>query len=303
VKFAYQNWQAPAPRYLVLFGDGHADYMDWFETHQPNFILPHCSWIPPLGWGPDDGWFGCVVGDDPFPEVFVGRLPVRSAAGAETVVDKMIGYDSVAVPQEWQKRVTFCASAGSTFQALCQSVAAASPPNFEKDYLFRDNVPDAASLKGDILEALNAGTFLFFYAGHGNVQRWSEYVLHVSDMPSLTNADKLPIMCMLTCLSGYFAVPWKECLAEELLRAADGGAAACIAPTATGYPSEHLILGQEVMRQFFSGATLGQCLGEAKLNCYARGLSESFLRGFCLIGDPATSPRFLPPTPDLLWLY
>ncbi|NQT84992.1 hypothetical protein HQ563_18400, partial [bacterium] len=32
VKFAYQNWQAPAPRYLVLFGDGHADYMDWFET-------------------------------------------------------------------------------------------------------------------------------------------------------------------------------------------------------------------------------------------------------------------------------
>ncbi|NQT82534.1 hypothetical protein HQ563_05900, partial [bacterium] len=207
VKFAYRNWQPPAPRYLVLFGDGHADYMDWFETHEPNFILPHYSWIPPLGWAPDDGWFGCVEGDDPLPEVFVGRFPVRSAAEAETVVDKMIGYDSVAVPQEWQKRVTFCASAGNFFQSICRSIAKGVPPNFERHYLFRDDFPDVASLKEAILNSLNAGTFFFFYAGHGTVERWSEYILHVSDTPSMTNAEKLPIMCILTCLSGYFAVP------------------------------------------------------------------------------------------------
>jgi len=303
VKFAYRNWQPPAPRYLVLFGDGHADYMDWFETHEPNFILPHYSWIPPLGWAPDDGWFGCVEGDDPFPEVFVGRFPVRSAAEAETVVDKMIGYDSVAVPQEWQKRVTFCASAGNFFQSICRSIAKGVPPNFERHYLFRDDFPDVASLKEAILNSLNAGTFFFFYAGHGTVERWSEYILHVSDTPSMTNAEKLPIMCMLTCLSGYFAVPLRECLAEELVRATDGGVAGCIAPTGTNYPSEHLILGQEIIRRFAAGFTLGESLAEAKLSSYARGLSESFLKGFGLIGDPATAPQFVLPTPDLLWLY
>jgi len=302
VRFAYENWEPP-PRYLLLFGDGHGDYMDWYGTHQPNFILPHYSWIPPLGWMPDDDWFGCVKGDDAFAEVSVGRLPVRSLAEGETIVEKIIGYDSVSVPQEWQKKMTFCASAGVTFQAGCQSIAEAAPANFDRLYLFRDDFPNAASMKQGILGALDVGTSVFFYAGHGNVERWLEDVLHVSDMPLFTNAEKLPIMCMLICLSGYFAVPWYECLAEELVRTTDGGTVACIAPTGAAHLSEHLILGQEVLRRICAGVTLGQCLGEAKLNSYTRGLSESFLRGFGLIGDPATSPRFVSPTPDLLWLY
>ncbi len=303
VRFAYENWSSPAPRYLLLFGDGHGDYMDWYGTHQSSFILPHYSWVPPLGWAPDDDWFGCVEGEDAFPEVLVGRVPVRSRAEAEAVVEKIIGYDSIAVPQEWQRRVTFCTSAGSLFEEICRSMAKAVPPNFQRSYLFRDDFSDAATLKQSILESLHAGTFLLFYVGHGNIERWSENVLDVSDVSSLTNADKPPIMCMLTCLSGYFAVPWKECLAEELLRASNGGAVACIAPTGAGYPSEHCILGQEVMRQFFASATLGQCLGEAKLDSYARGLNEASLRGFGLIGDPATAPRSIPSKPDLLWFY
>jgi len=303
VRFAYENWRPPAPRYLLLFGDGHGDYMDWYGTHQPSFILPHYSWVPPLGWAPDDDWFGCVEGDDPLAEVYVGRLPVRSAAEAEAVVDKMITYDSSAVPQQWHKRVTFCAGAGSVFRAMCQSAAGAVPPNFQRLYLFRDDFADAAGLKEGILETLDAGSLLFFYFGHGNVERWSESFFHVSDVPSLSNGERLPVMCMLTCLSGYFAVPWKECLAEELVRTANGGVSACVAPTAANYPSEHLILAQGFARWFFAGATLGQCLAEAKLSCYSRGLSESFLRGFVLIGDPATSPQFVPPTRDLLWLY
>lgn len=300
MKFTYGNWK-PKPTYLLLFGDGHGDYMDWYETHQPNFILPHYSWIPPFGWAPEDDWFGCVDGDDAFAEVAVGRLPVRSQTEAESVVDKVMAYESAAVPQEWQQHVTFCGSAGSTFQAICQSIANGLPLNFESDYLFRDDYPDAGSLKEDIFESLNAGASLFFYVGHGNVERWSESILHTSDVPSLTNAERLPVMCMLTCLTGYFAVPWKECLTEELVRAPNGGAAGCIAPTATGYPSEHVILGQEVVRVLFGGATLGECLRGAKLRCYMRGLRESSLRGFCLIGDPATSARFVLPTPDLIW--
>jgi len=303
VRFAYEHWQPPAPRYLLLFGDGHGDYMDWYGTHQPNFILPHYSWIPPLGWAPDDGWFGCVEGDDPLPEVSVGRLPVRSPAEAAAVADKIASYDSVTVPQEWQRRITFCASSGSLFEAICRSMARAAPPNLERLYLFRDDFPDAAGLREGILGSLDAGTFLFFYVGHGSIERWSESCLHVSDVPFLTNAERLPVMCMLTCLAGYFAVPWKESLAEELVRASNGGAAGCIAPTGTGYPSEHWILGEEIMRRFFAGATLGQCLGDAKAHSYARGLSESFLRGFGLLGDPATALRLAPVTPDLLWFY
>jgi hypothetical protein len=303
VRFAYENWERPAPRYLLLFGDGHGDYMDWVGIHQPNFVLPHYSWVPPLGWAPDDDWFGCVEGDDAFPEVLVGRVPVRSPEEAHAVVEKIIAYDSTAVPQEWLRRVTFCASAGSLFQGMCHSLATAVPPNLQTSYLFRDDFPDAAAMNQSILESLHAGTFLLFYVGHGNIERWSENVLDVSDVPSLTNADKLPIMCMLTCLTGYFAVPWKECLAEELLRASNGGAAACIAPTGTGYPSEHSILGQGIMRRFFASDTIGQCLAEAKLDAYARGLNQSFLRGFGLIGDPAMAAQSVPSTPDLLWFY
>lgn len=302
-KSAYENWQAPAPKYLLLFGDGHGDYMDWFGTHQANFVLPHYSWVPPLGWAPDDDWFGCVKGDDGFPEIFVGRIPVRSAGEAEEAVQKITGYDRVAVPQEWQKRVAFCASAGSVFQSICRSIARGAAPNFHSLYLFRDEYAASVGLKEDIVRTLEEGSSLFFYVGHGNVERWSENVLDVPDVPLLANAERLPIMFMLTCLSGYFAVPWKECLAEELLRATNGGVAGCIAPTATGYPSEHALLGQEIVRWLFTGASLGRCLAEAKLACYARGVSESSLRGFVLLGDPATTPRFVLPTPDLIWFY
>jgi hypothetical protein len=302
-RFAYQSWERPAPQYLVLLGDGHVDYMDWWNTHQPNYILPHYSWIPPLGWGPDDEWFGCVEGDDALPELHVGRLPARSDDEAAALVSKIIDYEAAPVAEEWQKRVTCCASAGDLFEEICQAIAGAGPPNLEAQFLFRDDFPDAGSLKERIVQSLDEGTWLFFYVGHGSVDLWSGSIFHVSDVPSLTNAEKLPIMCMLTCLSGYFSVPWKECLAEELTRAPNGGTVGCIAPTGLGYPSEHLVLSQEIIRRLFSGATLGECLGAAKAASYARGLPESFLKGFGLIGDPATVPLFVPVTPSMLWFY
>ncbi len=71
---AYHEWKKPAPTYILLIGDASTDYRDHWNHGKPNHLPVHLS-TTDLGQTPDDNWYVCVEGDDPLPEMFVGRLP------------------------------------------------------------------------------------------------------------------------------------------------------------------------------------------------------------------------------------
>lgn len=120
-KYAYAKWNS---RFLMLVGDGTLD---------PNGVRRFSGkdWIPalptpgPVGAGEgleitvSDNRFGYVTGnEDPIsapdtnrvvPELMVGRLTVNSVTEANTVIDKIIRYESPQASDDWRRNVLLLA--------------------------------------------------------------------------------------------------------------------------------------------------------------------------------------------------
>jgi hypothetical protein len=48
VRYAYENWPRPAPRYLVLLGDGHYDPRDYLGIHYPLYMPSYLAPTDPF---------------------------------------------------------------------------------------------------------------------------------------------------------------------------------------------------------------------------------------------------------------
>src|SRR3569832_2025516 len=59
------------------------------------------------------------------------------------------------------------------------------------------------------------------YTGHGSQTAFVTTNFSISNMPSLTNANKLPFICSVGCVNGDFTTG--TCLAESFMRSNNGG--------------------------------------------------------------------------------
>ncbi len=86
LKYAYANWQPPAPTYVLLVGDGHWNFKN-FNTAKygtpPNFMPPNLSWVDPYQGEVDTAnELVTIVGSDPLPDMLVGRLAGQYRRGS-----------------------------------------------------------------------------------------------------------------------------------------------------------------------------------------------------------------------------
>ncbi|GEM_PF-2471304 len=109
-----------------------------------------------------------------------------------------------------------------------------TPTNWNKGYyskgekipdeLLRKNGFDWDGGKDEITASINAGKFYLFHRDHGYAggTGWAHPEFLTSDIESLTNGDKLPVVFSINCHTGEFRLP--ECFAEKFLRKENGGA-------------------------------------------------------------------------------
>jgi hypothetical protein len=146
----------------------------------------------------------------------------------------------------------------------------------------------------DLLRAaLAGGLTVLNYLGHGSAGTWSHGALTADQAATLTNA-RLPIGLLMTCLNGYFhdPAPGAGALAEALLNAQAGGAAAAWASSSLTRPEPQAALNAELLRRLFGGA--GQpslTLGEAAAAAKAAVPDPDARRSWILFGDPALRVR------------
>ena len=103
---AYDNW-SPAPSYVLLLGDATYDFKDNLGKGIANAVPSQLVETPSYGETASDYYFVAVDGSDVLPDMFIGRLPVASAAEAATVVQKIINYEESPVPGSWNMRHVF----------------------------------------------------------------------------------------------------------------------------------------------------------------------------------------------------
>ncbi|MCP4546971.1 MAG: T9SS type A sorting domain-containing protein [bacterium] len=196
--------------YLLLVGDG---------PQLPTFLVRD---------GAADPWYSLLVGDDPYPEIMVGRIAADTPTEVSTQVDKFILYErDITVDADWCGRAAGIASREGDGYG----------DDGESDWVHADNLRQEllgytytsvdrlyATLNvsaSTVAHAINEGRGLVNYTGHGNVISWRTSNFDVINIGQLTNVGRLPLIVSVACLNGRFAR--NNCFAEAWLNASRDG--------------------------------------------------------------------------------
>jgi hypothetical protein len=84
----------------------------------------------------------------------------------------------------------------------------------------------------DINSIINSGVFYVLHRDHGAQTCWGDPAYTISDINTLTNEDKLPVVFSMNCLTGKFD---KDCFCETFLKKSNGGCVAIYGATETSF--------------------------------------------------------------------
>jgi hypothetical protein len=297
LRYAYQNWQAPAPTFVVLVGDATADYQDFQDSGTVNYV-PTQIVDTEMFQALSDSWYAAVSGDDVLPDLFIGRLSAQNQAQVDDIVAKVIAYDQEPSVDSWNKNVLLIADDDErSFTELSEELASRLPYYYMVNRVYVDAYPPNNPTQV-IAQQLTSGNVLVNYTGHGEYFRWGkwnneqEFIWGLPDIEALQNEHRLPIVTVANCLNGYFADEQNRVsVAEAFQRQRTGGAIAILAPTSFGFPSTHRIFMNAFYDAIFQEDQLA--LGAATTTAMVNGLAQSFfldeiVKTYILFGDPAT---------------
>jgi len=334
IRMFYVRSGGLAPSFVLLFGDGTYIYKHISQNFNPegNFVPTYQSrdsWDPTDSYVSDDffvmldendGYWGeasQIDGDDAYEvnqmDAAIGRLPVATIEEAAGVVDKIIDYatnpEGLGLGQ-WRNRVVLVADhkegEGNTHVRQANGytglIHAANPCiNIEKIYMDnyrmvigagQESFPDG---RAALLDALDAGSLIVNYTGHGGEQAWSNaYIYKNTDIDRLQNYHRFPAVVTATCEYGRYDDEDLRSGAELMVLRPDAGAIAMFTTVRLVYSSPNETLNQNFYRHAFTFdslqqrmLTMGEIMMRTKNATFLRGnLTNINSRNFTLLGDP-----------------
>ncbi len=271
---AYDTWNPP-PSFLLLIGD--AEFVPLFyRSYHPYDWLKTGT----------DLYYSTLDGSDIFPDVFPGRISVDNASQAGTVISKILDYERspIEIPETFYDDAL---AAGffqdrdfddyadrfflQTSEALRNFLISQQGKSVERCYTktpgsepccyyFGEPLPFGLVWTGDaaqINSAIEDGVFLVTHRDHGGVSGWGDPAYDTSDVNSLANGNRLPVVLSINCETGHFdnetdspdhetpssAVPF----CEAFLRNPNGGAVGVFGHTRVSYSG----LNDELAKGFY----------------------------------------------------
>lgn len=309
LSFVFYEWPRPKLTHVLLVGEA-SDY-----RRDPRDAPAGCQLdlVPTFGSARvesphGDHAYACVAGTDIVPDLLVGRLSVANADELTSALLKLQRYES-APRGEWAERALFVSDDNEEFPRVAREVAAiaAAPPlrlRFFDQAGFR-YVPNirvygkrrSREATEALLRSLDDGLAYLVYYGHGGPNLWShERLLHLQDLPKLTEPSRLPLIACASCDNAWLDYPMppvKASMGELLVKQPQGGAAAVFAPVSGATPYEHEIL-MAALTEAIARTPLrsvGELSTYAKIQYFAQALSQAVPQQYVLVGDPATRLR------------
>lgn len=179
--------------------------------------------------------YAYIVGNDRYPDIFVGRFSAENTSHVATMVQRTIDYERYpSDTASWYKNAIGIASnqgPGDDDEfdfAHIRNIQDSKLIPFTYDYAYElfdgsqggedaDGHPTPAMVE----EAVNSGASIINYTGHGGTTSWVSSNFSNSDVNNLTNVDKLPFIISVACVNGNFVN--NTCFAEAWTRAEDNG--------------------------------------------------------------------------------
>lgn len=318
IRFLYQmSAGSDSLRYVLMLGDCSFDFKQRLSPNT-NFVPSYQSYesLHNINSYVSDDFFGFLddgegvwqEGSSPVNhglDVGVGRLPAKSLFEARAMVDKIIRYASnPAGLGPWRTKLNFVADDADAdihfthAESLNSQVQSLSPALLRSkiyvDAFPQIGSPGALDQRAPLVnEAINVavenGTLMLNYTGHGNPFVWSsEQVLTINQLNDWDNPLALPVVVTATCTFGQHDLPFNTSGSEDLLLRSDGGAIAALTTSRPVFASTNLIINQayyDISVQLAD--TLRPRLGDIMRYTKNNGLAGVNNRNFILLGDPA----------------
>ncbi len=278
------TWPAPAPRFLLLAGDASYD-------GDPQADLVPTGLVSTMEVGETASDTDLADLDrDGLPDLAVGRLPARTPAQLQAMVEKTLAYERQPDEAGWQQQALFIADDDDPFfTSFNDQMLALLPSGLQAE---KATIGPDADVRARLLADWRAGRGLISYMGHGATNLWAqEEILTNDDIPGLDSDGRLPLVAVWACLSGYFHHPDQVSLGETLLLTPDRGAAAALVPTGATFATDQLQLARALVGSYlFTKPTLGEALLDSyrQLDPASPGQAD-VVHTFLLLGDPAIS--------------
>ena len=304
LKYTFENWQAPAPTFVVLFGDASWDP----KKNMPESVKT--NFVPSYGILVSDNWYVSLDGpNDVLPDMFIGRIPVETAQQADAVVQKIIAYEQLPYAA-WNKKFMFMdGGINSVEQTIFRSQANALiqqqidvAPFYGLPFQFNKTTQEAITqnLRRDASEKINQGVLWVNFLGHAASTVWD---IDIGQPDEWQNTTIFPFMTGMSCHSARFANPALSSLSEDYF-VNPIGACGYWGSSGFGFITQDFFL----LEGLFSAVTLdtvrslGEATTAAKFHLWQvfgnASRTRRTINQYVLMGDPALNLD-IPKKPEL----
>ena len=221
--------QHPNLTYLLLVGDH--DYVPSSSTSA----------------GDSDNEYTYLVGNDHYPDLFIGRFSAESAEHVTTMVNRTLEYEMTPSSSDtWSANAVGIGSEDGTESTDINNPPTGFGDDGEADWHHNMNIkqdllaftyeevaelyeggPYAGSIdeagnpsSNDLANLINDGLGLINYTGHGSDVSFATTGFDNNDINNLNNEDMYPFIFSVACVNGNFTS--QTCFAETWLRANNG---------------------------------------------------------------------------------
>jgi len=210
---------------------------DYYNTHGLTYLLlvGDAAQVPSsYASGDSDNDYSYIVGNDHYPDIFVGRFSAEIEDHLVTQIDRTLEYEKEpSLVSDWLERSVGIASnqgPGDDNEYDYQHIRNMQTDLLDFTYTYNGELFDGSQGGNDasgnpnpslVTTEVEAGCGVMLYTGHGSTTAWSTSGFSNSDVNQLENENMYPFIWSVACVNGNFVN--STCFAEAWLRATNNG--------------------------------------------------------------------------------
>ena len=268
-----------------------------------------------IGGVDSDVDYSYVVGDDHYPDLFVGRFSAETEAHVITQVQRVLDYEQTPIADTaWYTKAIGIASSEGTgddgeydydhMRNIGDNKLIPFTYNYAHEFFDGNQGGNDATGNPNttmVADAVNSGATIINYVGHGSTSAWSTSGFSSSNVSNLTNTGKLPFIFSVACVNGNFVNSY--CFAEAWMRAEyndqPSGAIATLmstinqswSPPMRGQDEMNDILAEaytDNIKRTFGGISMNGCMN---MNDVYGSAGDDMTDTWTIFGDPSLEIR------------
>ena len=271
--------------HVLLVGGDMYDYHNNLNTNARSFIPSIYVQIAlNVNAVPSDAMYA-DVDDDLIPDLGMSRLPVRSTAELNRILNKRTQY----LARDYTDTAVFAADkvdgSGYSFKADAQSAISSSFGNWQVAQAYLDDA-ELSIAKSNLIQQINAGSALTSYFGHSSTDRWSiSGLLTGEEVAALQNTNKPTVVAQWGCWNTFYVSPTEDSIAHRFLVENDQGAVTVMGASSLTNAEAEREMSEILYQHLRQGKSISQAVLDAKRElAVSRPHQLDVLLGWAVLG-------------------